>query len=78
MMQVDIKFENNLISDEQAETFAYNIYRDIAEHIKENFEDFFEWNLETISINCIMTLDELKIKEFKFNEYDLCKYNSKK
>ena len=50
----------------------------IAEHIKENFEDFFEWNLETISINCIMTLDGLKIKEFKFNEYDLCKYNSKK
>ena len=77
MMQVDIKFENNLISDEQAETFAYNIYRDIAEHIKENFEDFFEWNLETISINCIMTLDGIETRELNY-KYDWCKYNSKK
>lgn len=75
MMQVDIKFENNLISDEQAETFAYSIYRDIAEHIKENFEDFFVWNLETISINCIMTLDGIATRELNY-KYDLCKYNN--
>ncbi len=74
-MQVDIKFENSLISDEQAETFAYNIYRDIEEHIKENFEDFFGWNLETISINCIMTLDGIETRELNY-KYDLCKYNN--
>ena len=72
-MQVNIKFENYLISDEQAETFAYNIYRNIGEYIKNNFDDFFEWNLETISIHLIMTKDELKQKENNYT-YDLCKY----
>lgn len=72
-MQVNIKFENYLISDEQAETFAYNIYRNIDEYIKNNFDDFFEWNLEKISIHLIMTKDELKQKENNYT-YDLCKY----
>lgn len=36
-MEVSIRFEDNLISDDQAETFAYNIYRDIAEYMKENY-----------------------------------------
>ena len=72
-MQVDMDFKNNLISNEQAETFAYNIYRDIAEYLKDNFKDFFEWNLEIISINCIMTFDGIIIIE-KNCKYDLCIY----
>lgn len=72
-MEVSIKFEDNLISDDQAETFAYNIYRDIAEYMKDNYEDFFEWNLEKILIGCVMTLDKI-IHIGKKYKYDLCIY----
>ena len=74
-MSIDIEFNDFLINEKQAEIFAYNIYRDIEEHIKENFEDFFVWNLETISINCIMTLDGIATRELNY-KYDLCKYNN--
>ena len=72
-MQVNVKFEDYLISDEQAETFAYNIYREIAEYIKTNFENFFEWNLETISVNLILTTDGITHKENNYI-YGPCKY----
>ena len=75
-MQLNIKFENYLISDEQAETFAYNIYRDIAEYIKNNFKNFYCWYLEEISICCIMTLGGIVCRKNEYR-YDLCKYEDK-
>lgn len=72
-MQVDINFKDNLISNEQAETFAYNIYRDIAEYLKDNFEDFFEWNLETICMNIVLTLYGMEIIKNNY-QYNLCLY----
>lgn len=63
---------NNLISDAQAETFAYNIYRDVAEYMKVNFEDFLWWNLEDISRKLILTIDGIMKKDNY--EYELCKY----
>ena len=72
-MQVDIDFKDNLISNEQAETFAYNIYRDIAEYLKHNFEDFFEWNLEAICMNIVLTLYGMEIIESNY-QYNLCLY----
>lgn len=72
-MQVDIQFQNDLISEEQAETFAYNIYRDVAEYMKTNFEEFLWWNLETISINIILTTDDTEKIERNY-KYDLCMY----
>mgnify|MGYP003204566908 CR=1 FL=1 len=64
---------NNLISDAQAETFAYNIYRDVAEYMKVNFEDFLWWNLEDISRKLILTIDGIIMKKDNY-EYELCKY----
>ena len=64
---------NNLISDAQAETFDYNIYRDVAEYMKVNFEDFLWWNLEDISRKLILTIDGIIMKKDNY-EYELCKY----
>ena len=64
---------NNLISDAQAETFAYNIYRDVAEYMKVTFEDFLWWNLEDISRKLILTIDGIIMKKDNY-EYELCKY----
>lgn len=64
---------NNLISDAQAETFAYNIYRDVAEYMKVNFEDFLWWNLEDISRKFILTIDGIIMKKDNY-EYEFCKY----
>ena len=71
VMKEDEQLENEMISNSQVETFAYNIYRDIAEYIKSNFEDFIWWNLEDISNNCILTIDGILIRE---NNYDLYEY----
>lgn len=70
-MKEDEQLENEMISNSQVETFAYNIYRDIAEYIKSNFEDFICWNLEDISNNCILTIDGILIRK---NNYDLYEY----
>lgn len=71
-MEVNIKFEDNLISDNQAETFAYNIYRDIAEYMKTNFEEFIWWNLDTISAGCVITINGDIYKNN--NIYNKCNY----
>lgn len=70
---MDVEIIENIISDAQAETFAYNIYRDIAEYIKTNFEDFLWWNLEEISRNLILTIDGILMKKENY-VYELCRY----
>ena len=70
---MDVQIIENLISDAQAETFAFNIYRDIAEYMKTNFEEFLWWNLEEISRNIVLTIDELLMKKEKY-VYELCRY----
>ena len=57
-MKKDAQLEDAIISNSQVETFAYNIYKDISQYIQDNFEEFLLWNLETISISLIMTIDE--------------------
>lgn len=70
---MDVEILENIISDAQAETFAFNIYRDIAEYMKTNFEEFLWWNLEEISRNIVLTIDELLMKKEKY-VYELCRY----
>lgn len=70
---MDVEIIENIISDAQAETFAYNIYRDIEEYIKTNFEDFLWWNLEEISRNLILTIDGILMKKENY-VYELCRY----
>ena len=69
---MDVQIIENLISDAQAETFAYNIYRDIAEYMKTNFEDFLWWNLEEISRNIVSTIDGIIL--IIMNGYSRCRY----
>ena len=70
---MDVEIIENIISDAQVETFAYNIYRDIEEYIKTNFEDFLWWNLEEISRNLILTIDGILMKKENY-VYELCRY----
>lgn len=70
---MDVEIIENIISDAQAETFAFNIYRDIAEYMKTNFEDFFWWNLEEISRNIVLTIDGILMMKEKY-VYELCRY----
>lgn len=69
---MDVEIIENIISNEQAETFAYNIYRDIAEYMKTNFEDFLWWNLEEISRNIVLTIDGIIL--IIMNGYSRCRY----
>lgn len=69
---MEVQIIENLISDAQAETFAYNIYRDIAEYMKTNFEDFLWWNLEDISRNIVLTIDGIIL--IIRNRYSRCSY----
>lgn len=64
---------NNLISDAQAETFAYNIYRDVAEYMKVNFEDFLWWNLEEVSKVVVSTLEGIQNKKDNY-VYEAVRY----
>lgn len=69
---MEVKIIENLISDAQAETFAYNIYRDIAEYMKTNFDEFLWWNLEEISRNIVLTIDGIIL--IIRNRYSRCSY----
>lgn len=64
---------NNLISDAQAETFAYNIYRDVAEYMKVNFEEFLWWNLEEVSKVVVSTLEGIQNKKDNY-VYEAVRY----
>ena len=72
-MKKDAQLEDAIISNSQVETFAYNIYKDISQYIQDNFEEFLLWNLETISISLIMTIDEGICIKQNYN-CRLCKY----
>ena len=69
---MEVQIIENLISDAQAETFAYNIYRDIAEYMKTNFDEFLWWNLEEISRNIVLTIDGIIL--IIRNRYSRCSY----
>ena len=77
-MGIDIEFKDLLISESQAETFAYNTYRDVGRFIKENISDFLMWSMEVAAINCMQTLDGIVYMEWnnKF-EYKKCNYANK-
>lgn len=69
---MDVEIIENIISDAQAETFAFNIYRDIAEYMKTNFDEFLWWNLEEISRNIVLTIDGIIL--IIRNRYSRCRY----
>ena len=62
-----------IINNAQAETFAYNIYRDVAEYMKVNFEEFLWWNLEEVSKVVVSTLEGIQNKKDNY-VYEAVRY----
>ena len=71
---VEIEFSNFKISNEQADTFAYNIFSEIGAFVNNNFEDFFIWSIEDVSKNIIMTLDGIICIQ-NMGEYEVARNN---
>lgn len=71
-MSLDME-NNSTLTNEQAETFAYNIFRDIGEYIKENSTEFLFWVRDEIlgdSIeNMVLVLDEGIVKRKSSYDY---------
>lgn len=56
METVKIDVKNLEISEEQAETFAYNIFKDIGEYIKQHTDEFISWNTKNNISKCHLHL----------------------
>lgn len=70
-----------VIGDKQAETFAYNIYRDISLYLKNNVSDFLCWIVGEITLEyekskMVFTCDKGTIEVPK-NHYNLYSYKNK-
>ena len=76
-MELEIDFNDALISEEQAQSFAYNMYSSIQEYIDTNFEEFFIWNIESFTGKLMMTIDGILYNENNDNSYDLTNYENK-
>lgn len=77
-MDIDIEFKDLLISESQAETFAYNTYRDVSNYLKENRMDFILWSMEVAAKNCMQTIDGIVYMEWNNEfQYKLCNYKTK-
>ena len=59
--------EESIIADNQIETIAYNIYKDIKPYIQDNTNDFVFWLLDfrVVSLDGIIEIDGLY-------EYNIC------
>lgn len=78
-MDLDIKMNELTISDEQVESIAFSIFRDIEVYIKQHGEEFITWSIQEIinsMSNLIMTINN-GIIEKSITQYNLCKYNIK-
>lgn len=76
-MNLDIEMNNFIISDEQVESIAFSIFRDIEVYIKQHKDEFIIWLIEeTINSigNFIMTIDNGIITK-SINQYNICNYN---
>ena len=76
-MELEIKFNDAIISEEQAQSFAYNMYSSIQEYMDINFEEFFIWNIKSFTGKLIMTIDGILYNENNDDySYDLTKYEN--
>lgn len=67
-MEADIEFKDIEISDEQVDTFAFNIYKDINEYLDKNSKHFNVWLAYEIVTDAI---NELKEEPYKL-ENNFC------
>ncbi len=78
-MSEDIKWNEMIISDEQAEILSHSIYDDIEVYIEQNTKRFSKWIIDKVILetkNIIMTIYEIEI--LNNYEYEMCNYNESK
>ena len=71
---MNIDFSNVIMNSGQVETFAYNIFRDVGEYLKNHIFEYFEWNIQNKRI--VITLDNGVIEKKVSYNYKLCQYYS--
>ena len=74
-----MNLEELIMNDEQIKQFAYNIFHDVGEYVKQNEDKYINWifdiSIESAS-NLILTLDlNIIIRDTSYS-YDLCKYEN--
>ena len=75
-MDTDIEIQELMLDDKQTKQFAYAIFNDINDYIKQNEKQFFSWliGIEVhVLNNIIVTLDEEMILRNNYN-YNLCRF----
>ena len=75
-MNENIKLEEALISEEQADTFAYNVYEDITIFIEQHMKEYSGWFIDRVIKNAgrlAIAVDKLyNIDDYK---YEMCNYS---
>lgn len=74
-MNVDMQLNEAVISEKQAETFAYNIYNEICEFIEQHpieYNALLVNKVITEAENVIMTIDKISIRDNY--KYEMCEY----
>lgn len=76
-MKCAINLKDLTIADEQAEQFAFSIFKDIDEYINQNESEFMSWlvGIDAESLNKAVVTTEEKNIVIPKNIYKLSKYN---
>lgn len=73
---MNVDFNNLILSEEQVETIAFNIYKDIEEYLQQHQTEYLDWLVKNIVIelnNYIMTLSGFVKHECRY-KYKICSY----
>lgn len=78
-MSEDIKWNEMIISDEQAEILSHSIYDDIEVYVEQNTKRFSRWIIDKVILEqkyMIMTICGIEI--LNNYAYEMCNYNESK
>lgn len=71
---MEMELKDIEINNSEVETIAFNIYKDIAEYIKQHIAEYMEWFLKKISKNYVQTIDGIEeITNYTY-KYEICNY----
>lgn len=72
-MEIDINLNDLIMSDEQVETFAYNIYQDIKEYINNNTKEYIKYFVKEVikqaSRYAVIRLEKYEKSKYKIKQY---------
>lgn len=72
-MDIKIEEKDMQLSEEQVETFAFNVFRDIGDYILQNQTAFLKWCLGNLS-NIVSTSNGIELIDTETYKYELCNY----